>query len=165
MVTNINQKILIVADDGVENEAITRLARVGYDNVVGYLKGGFDAWKNSGKEVNTITDETAEEFANAVNSGANVLDVRKKSENFSEHVLNAVNEPLDTLVDGFVNLDKTKKYHIHCAGGYRSVIALSILLSKGFKSENLINVLGGFGAIKKESGVEVSEYVCPSTML
>ena len=165
IVTNINQKILILADEGREEEAITRLARVGYDNVLGFLKGGFDTWKNAEKTISKIQDETAQELESAIQKNANVLDVRKNSENFSEHIIGAINEPLDTLNQTFSNLDKNTKYHVHCAGGYRSVMAISLLLSKGFKPENLVNVLGGFNAIKNISNIEVSNYVCPSTML
>ena len=163
LITNINQKILIVADESRADEAITRLARVGYDNVLGYLQGGFDTWKNAGKQINTITDETPEELKSAIDNGATVLDVRKKTENFSEHIPGAMNEPLDTINSNLERLVKNQKYHIHCAGGYRSVTFSSILLANGFKSENIVNVLGGFNAIK-ESSIQVSEYVCPSNM-
>ena len=163
LVTNINQKIIIVAEEGREEEAITRLARVGYDNVIGYLIGGISNWKENGKSINTITDENTDELAFEIEKGAIVLDVRKETENFSEHIPGAINEPLDTINSNISNLDKDKKYHIHCAGGYRSVVFASILLQNGFKSENLVNVLGGFNAIK-ESNIRTSEYACPSTM-
>ena len=155
----INQKILIVADDGVENEAITRLARVGYDNVVGYLKGGFDAWKNSGKEVDALSQVTAEELKGI--EGATVVDVRKSGEYLSEHLIDAIHVELDYINDQMASVPQEGTFYVHCAGGYRSVIASSILKARGY--HNMVDVAGGFKAIK-EAGLKVSDYVCPTTL-
>ena len=145
-----------------EEEAVTRLSRVGFDGTIGYLKGGFDAWKQSGKDVDTIQSVSAEEAKKQINSeGTPVYDVRKPGEYQSEHVVDATNTPLDFINDYMGDFPEDKKFFVHCAGGYRSVIASSILKSRGI--HNLIDIDGGFGALKN-SGVKVSEYVCPSTL-
>jgi len=165
LILDIKQEILLVTDDGREEEIVTRLSRVGYDHAIGYLKGGFDAWKNAGKEVDTIASITAKEFADAEtqNSEINILDVRKKSEYNSEHILNAQNFPLDNINDTMSMIDKNKMYYVHCAGGYRSMIFASILKARGY--ENLIDVDGGFNSIKESGKFKISDYVCPTTML
>lgn len=165
LVPDIKQHILIVADEGREKEIITRLARVGYDHAIGFLKGGFDAWKKSGKEIETIPSVSVEEFAAAEtkNSTINILDVRKTSEYDSEHIVNAVNAPLDYINESMLLIDKNKTYYVHCAGGYRSMSFASILKARGY--ENLINVDGGFSAIKASGKFQITNYVCPTTML
>jgi len=164
LILDIDQKIILVTPFGREEEAVTRLSRIGYDYAMGYLKGGIEAWKEAGNEVDSITKITAKEFGEAITKGGiNVLDVRKKSEYESEHVLDVVNSPLDTINRDMNKLDPEKTYYIHCAGGYRSVIFESILKSRGF--HNLIDIAGGFGAIKNESEIKCTEYVCPSTLL
>lgn len=160
LITDLHQPILIVAPDGREEETITRLSRVGYDNTLGYLKGGFDAWKNAGKEIDTLSSISAEQFAAVYpSSELTVLDVRKPGEYSSQHLLKADSKPLDFINEWTNTLDKNKTYHIHCAGGYRSVIAASILKSRGFK--NLIDVAGGFGAIQK-TNLATSDFACPA---
>ena len=144
---DINKEIVVVAYEGKEEEAILRLARVGYENVKGYLKGGVAAWKNAGKEVETITSEKAQDFNAAVKEGAKVLDVRRSGEFESGHVAGAQHICLTKLPDQLDQLDKDQTYHVHCAGGYRSMIAASLLKSKGFN--NLVNVYGGWEEINK----------------
>lgn len=165
LVPDIKQQILIVADAGREEEVVTRLARVGYDFAIGYLAGGFEAWQAAGMEVDEIHSVTAEAFAAAevADSNINILDVRKKSEYYSEHIVNAENAPLDNINESMASIDKDKTYYVHCAGGYRSMIFASILKARGF--DNLINVAGGFSAIKASEKFNITDYVCPTTML
>ncbi|OJV13951.1 MAG: MBL fold metallo-hydrolase [Dyadobacter sp. 50-39] len=165
MIPDIKQKILVIADQGREEEVVTRLARVGYDYTIGHLKGGFQAWKKAGKETDRIESVTAIEMAERLKKVPSliVLDVRKASEHFSEHVIGSENIPLDYLNDHLAEIGKDKTYLVHCAGGYRSMIFNSILKSRGY--DNLIDVQGGFKAIKESGLVPVSNYVCPSTML
>ena len=165
MIPDVKQEILLVTDEGREEEVVTRLARVGYDYSLGYLKGGFNAWKNAGKEIDTITRVSADELAaiTAKDPNAEIVDVRKDSEYKSEHVENAISAPLDFVNDSMLKLKKDKTYYVHCAGGYRSMIFTSILRSRGF--QNLVDVKGGFKAIKESGLFSVSDYVCPSTML
>jgi len=165
LIPDIKQQILIVADANREEEVVTRLARVGYDYAIGYLEGGFEAWKAAGMEVEKIQSVSADEFATAevADPTINVLDVRKKSEYFSEHIVNAENTPLDHINESMASIDKNKTYYVHCAGGYRSMIFASILRARGF--DNLINVAGGFSAIKASEKFRITDYVCPTTML
>jgi len=164
LIMDIDQKILLVTPFGREEEAVTRLSRIGYDNSLGYLKGGLEAWKNAGFEIDSIKKITAKELESAMkNSGVNVLDVRKKSEHDSEHLVGVVNSPLDTVNRDMSKLDAEKTYYVHCAGGYRSVIFESILKSRGY--HNLIDVAGGFSAIKNDTKLPMTEYVCPTTLL
>lgn len=164
MIPDIKQEILLVTDEGREEEVVTRLARVGYDYTIGYLKGGFNAWKNAGKEVDTIKSVTADELADiSQKEKINILDVRKKSEYLSEHLLEAENAPLDFINDSMAQIDKKKTYYVHCAGGYRSMIFNSILRARGF--DNLIDVKSGFKALKESNKFKISDYVCPSTLL
>jgi len=165
LVKDIKQEILLVIEPGREEEVITRLARVGYDNAIGYLNGGFDSWKNAEKEIDTIVDIDVDEFAAAqeANPEINILDVRKKSEFDSEHIVNAENLPLDYINETMSQVDKNKTYYVHCAGGYRSMTFASILKARGY--DNLINVDGGFSAIKKSGKFNVTNYVCPTTLL
>jgi rhodanese-related sulfurtransferase len=165
LIPDVKQEILIVAEPGREKEVITRLARVGYDYVIGYLDGGFDAWKKAGMETDTIQRVDAKEIGDRLQSGEelNILDVRKASEYNSEHVKGAENAPLDFINDSMAHVDKNKTYFVHCAGGYRSMIFASILRARGY--DNLIDVRGGFKAIKEAGNVPVTDYVCPTTML
>jgi hydroxyacylglutathione hydrolase len=165
MIPNIKQEILLITDEGREEEVVTRLARVGYDHAIGYLKGGFDAWKNAGKEVDTITSISVDQFAEIQqkDNSINILDVRKASEYYSEHIIDAVNAPLDYINESMLKVDKNKKYYVHCAGGYRSMIFASVLKARGY--DNLIDVAGGFAVIKKSEKFNVTDYVCPTTML
>lgn len=164
LIKDITQPILLVVPEGKSEEAVTRLARVGYDNTIGYLDGGIESWINAGKKIDQITSITANEFEqHTKNETVNVLDVRKDGEYQSMHLrgdniqhfaLDYINKQLDLI-------SSDKKYYIHCAGGYRSVIAASILKANGF--HNIVDIAGGFAALKN-TNLEVSDYVCPSTL-
>ena len=161
LIKDINQPILLVVPDHMEKETITRLSRVGFDNVLGYLSGGFEAWKTSGKEIDTLLSVTAEFLAQEIHKDAIVFDVRKSGEYQSEHALIAENTPLDYLNDYIAQFPEKEPFFVHCAGGYRSVIAASILKARGF--HNVIDIEGGYDAIKK-TNIEKSAYVCPTTL-
>ena len=164
LIPDINQKILLVTETGREEEVVIRLARVGYDNAIGFLQGGIDAWKTAGFEKDTIQSVSVNEMAEESKSGLyEILDVRKNSEYLSEHILNAINAPLDFINDSMLKIDKNKTYFVHCAAGYRSMIFTSILRARGYS--NLINVKGGFQSIKQSGLFEISDYVCPTTLL
>ncbi|WP_243471188.1 MBL fold metallo-hydrolase [Winogradskyella sp. MH6] len=162
LITDIKQPILLVVPEGKSEEAVTRLSRVGYDNTLGYLEGGIDAWKASGKEIDSLESISAKEFEKRANtSELNVLDVRKDGEYKSMHLENAQHFALDYINNQMDQIDKDKTYYVHCAGGYRSVIAASILKARGY--HNLVDIAGGFGAIKKTS-LPKTDFVCPSTL-
>lgn len=165
MIPDLKQQILIVAEEGREEEVITRLARVGYDFAIGYLKGGIQSWLQSGKEVDSIRSISVEELADIKSEDTEVqlLDVRKQSEFVSEHVVGAANAPLDFINDSMGKVDKDKTYYVHCAGGYRSMIFNSILRARGY--HNLIDVKGGFKDLKESGKFELTDYVCPTTLL
>jgi len=162
MVADIKQPILLITEIGNEEEAIIRLSRVGYDKTIGYLKGGFEAWKNAGKEADTVNRISAEEFAARHNSNPVVIDVRKKSEFDSEHVVGAINIPLNEINNHLAEIPKDKPFLLYCAGGYRSMIAAAILKQRGW--ENFADVRGGFVEIAKTNVVK-TDYVCPTTLL
>lgn len=164
MIPDIKQEILLVTEEGREEEVITRLARVGYDFTIGYLKGGFAAWKSANMEIDTITSISPEEmFARFEAGEGEIIDVRKNSEYLSEHVVEAENAPLDFINDSMLKINKDKTYFVHCAGGYRSMIFNSTLRARGYN--NLIDVNGGFKAIKESEKFKITDYVCPSTLL
>ncbi|MBM3158174.1 MAG: MBL fold metallo-hydrolase [Bacteroidetes bacterium] len=164
MIPAIKQEILLVCEEGREEEVITRLARVGYDHTIGFLKGGFAAWKQAGKEMDQIQSVDADLLAAILEKqSVAILDVRKKSEYGSEHILDAENAPLDVINESMAQIDKDKTYYVHCAGGYRSMIFTSILRARGY--DKLIDVKGGFKAIKDSGKFKISDYVCPSTPL
>ena len=164
LIADINQKILLVAEPGREQEAIKRLSRVSYDNTIGYLDGNMDDWKNAGYTLDAIEAVDADTLASlAQSSGLAILDVRKKSEYDSEHVVGAINLPLDYIQQNSDSIDKTTKYYVHCASGYRSATFISIMKAKGFR--NLVNIDGGIQAIKAVGKMELTEYVCPTTLL
>jgi len=164
MIPDIKQEILLVCEPGREEEVVTRLARVGYDHTIGYLEGGFEAWKKSGKEIDQIESIDTAELSNRMQANnIEIIDVRKKSEYLSEHMVEAENTPLDFINDSMAQLDKNKTYYVHCAGGYRSMIFNSILRARGY--DNLIDVKGGFKAIKESGSFQLTDYVCPSTLL
>jgi glyoxylase-like metal-dependent hydrolase (beta-lactamase superfamily II)/rhodanese-related sulfurtransferase len=162
LIADVQQPLLLVAPDGREKEAVTRLSRVGFDGTIGYLKGGFEAWKKEGRDYDTITSVTVDNVQEQINhKEIPVFDVRKESEYQSEHVVDAKNTPLDFLNDHLAEFPKNQPFLLHCAGGYRSIIAASILKSRGI--HNLIDITEGFKAIKT-SGIEVTDYVCPTTL-
>ena len=162
LIADVKQPILLVTEIGLEEEAITRLSRVGFDKTIGYLKGGFDAWKKASKEYDTVTSITAN-VLKELKEGATapVFDVRKEGEFLSEHVLDAKHTPLEYLNNHLAAFPDEEIFYVHCARGYRSMIAASILKSRAI--HNFINITGGFDAIK-ESEIKVSEFVCPSTL-
>jgi len=164
MIVDTKQPILIVADSGREEETITRLSRVGFDNAIGFLKGGFEAWKKSGKEYDTVDTITPSQLKEAISKENHypIFDVRKESEFQSEHIEIANNTPLDFINNHLAEFPSDEPFYLHCAGGYRSMIAASILKSRGI--HNLIDVEGGFAAIKEE-GIKTTDYVCPTTLL
>jgi rhodanese-related sulfurtransferase len=162
LIADVKQPILLVAPIGKEKEAVIRLSRVGFDGTIGYLKGGFKAWKIAGKDYDSITAVPSAEVMVQINAKeVSVFDVRKESEYNSEHVVDAINTPLEFLNDHLAEFPKEETFLLHCAAGYRSVIAASILKSRGI--HNLIDITEGFKAIKA-SGIEVSDYVCPTTL-
>lgn len=157
LIKDINQPIVLVTPEGKEEETITRLARVGFDNVIGYLEGGFESWKEAGKTIDTLKSISAEELEKNIENNAIVFDVRKPGEFDNEHIKDVKNTPLDYLNDYISVFPQGKDFFIHCAGGYRSVIAASILKAKGFN--NVIDVAGGFAAIRK-TNIQTTTPVC-----
>ena len=162
MIPDIKQEILIVTEVGREEEAIIRLSRVGYDKTIGYLAGGIEAWKNENREIDTVERLTAHEFETVYANEPVVFDVRKKSEFESEHVVNVTNIPLNELNLHLNEFPTDKPFILHCAGGYRSMIAASILKSRGI--HDFKDVIGGMSDILK-TNIPTTEYVCPSTLL
>ncbi len=164
LIPDVKQMLLIVADEGREEEVITRLARVGYDNAIGFLKGSFKAWLDAGKEQDKILSVNEDQLSAIIKSEtANIIDVRKASEYNSEHLVAAENAPLDFINESMLKIDPAKTYYVHCAGGYRSVVFISILQARGYG--NLINVKGGFNALKESGKFKITDYVCPTTLL
>jgi glyoxylase-like metal-dependent hydrolase (beta-lactamase superfamily II)/rhodanese-related sulfurtransferase len=162
LIADVKQTLLLVAPKGQEEEAITRLSRVGFDQTIGYLKGGFETWKKAGKETDSITSIPAGNLKKELsNKETVVFDVRKESEFTAEHLPQAENSPLDSINEHLATFPDNKTIYLNCAGGYRSVIAASILKSRGI--HNLVDVGGGFDAIKS-AGFETTNYVCPSTL-
>jgi glyoxylase-like metal-dependent hydrolase (beta-lactamase superfamily II)/rhodanese-related sulfurtransferase len=163
LVTDIQQEILLVADEDKEYEAIIRLSRVGYDHTIGYLKGGFNTWKAAGKEIDTVHRISAKQLEEKYEADDTlIVDVRKKSEYDAEHIVDAINIPLHTINEHLAELPKDKIFAIHCAGGYRSMIAASILKQRGWN--NFVEVNGGYKAIAL-TGIPRTDYVCPTTHL
>lgn len=161
LIPDIKQPILLVAPVGREEESITRLARVGYDNTLGYLKGGFDTWKNEGLEYDTVNWVTANGLEELMEENVPIFDVRKDGEFTAEHIEGAHSTPLDFINDHIAEFPKDEEFYVHCAGGYRSVIAASILKARGY--HNIVNVLGGFMSIKK-TAIKTTNFVCPTTL-
>ncbi|NIJ55774.1 MBL fold metallo-hydrolase [Dyadobacter arcticus] len=150
LIPDLKQNLLIITEPGKEEEVVTRLARVGYDHTIGYLNGGFESWVESGKGVDKVESVSATEFSDLYNSGnLEVIDVRKSDEFSSGHIEGAKNLPLDYINDLMTEFPKNKTLYIHCAGGYRSMIAASILKSRGI--DDVVNIEGGFGAVSKTS--------------
>ena len=163
LIVDVNQPILLVTDAGMEEETVTRLSRVGFDHVVGYLKGGFTSWMEAGKEIDTVNRITAAEFAAQI-EGKEVLvvDVRAASEYAAEHVEDAYSKPLAYINDWVNDIDPKQPFYLHCAGGYRSMIAASILQARGYR--NFTEIAGGFNAIA-ETQIPKTDFVCQSKIL
>ncbi|MCB0527544.1 MAG: MBL fold metallo-hydrolase [Saprospiraceae bacterium] len=159
LIPDVKQELLIVADPGREEEVVTRLARVGYDNCLGFLAGGFEAWKNAGMEVDSIHSIEAAELAEIVKKDPNamVVDVRRKSEYDAGHVSNAENAPLDFINDSMLQVPKDQAAYVHCAGGYRSMIFTSILRARGY--DKVVEVRGGYKAIKDTGAFEIVDSI------
>ncbi|KAA3622071.1 MAG: rhodanese-like domain-containing protein, partial [Flavobacterium sp.] len=161
LIGDVKQPLLLVTPEGREEETITRLSRVGFDNTLGYLKGGFVAWKNAGMEYDTMKSITAQEFKKVLSENdIPVFDVRKPGEYEAAHVKDAQLTPLDFLNDHLAQFPSEETFYIHCAGGYRSVIAASILKSRGI--HNLVEITDGFSGIK-QVGISITDEVCSST--
>lgn len=163
MIVDVQQPILLVCDAETEEETITRLSRVGFDNVLGYLNGSFESWENSGKEIDTIDRISAEEFADKFDKNAIVIDVRKEGEYAAEHVENAFSKPLAYINDWLNTINNNQHFFLHCAGGYRSMIAASILQARGYR--NFSEIEGGFNAIKRTEKIPTTDFVCQSKTL
>jgi glyoxylase-like metal-dependent hydrolase (beta-lactamase superfamily II)/rhodanese-related sulfurtransferase len=161
LIADVKQPLLLVTDKGAEEEAITRLSRVGFDGTLGYLEGGIEAWEKEGKEIDTVISISATTFKNKLENNIPVFDVRKESEFSAEHVKDAKLTPLDFLNNHLSEFPEKETFYVHCAGGYRSMIASSILKSRGI--HNLVDVAGGMAAIKK-AGIPVTDFVCPTTL-
>jgi len=163
LIGDVKQSIILVTEIGQEEESVTRLSRVGFDNLVGHLNGGFEAWKKAAKEIDTVNRITAEEFAKEVKVGeSKVIDIRKDSEYSAEHVEEAFSKPLSSINDWIKDIDPKEPFFLHCAGGYRSMIAASILQARGFR--NFKEIEGGFNAIAKTE-LPKTDFVCQSKIL
>ena len=162
MIPDIKQEILLIAEPGREKEAVIRLSRVGYDYAVGYLEGGFESWLNSKKEVDAINRISARELEKIYTNQPFLIDVRRTSEFESEHVKGAINIPLNEINQHLAEIPKDTKFYLYCAGGYRSMIAASILKARGW--DDFADVEGGFSEIS-ETAIPKTEYVCPTTLL
>ena len=162
LIADVKQPLLLITSEEMEVETITRLSRVGFDQVLGYLKGGFNAWKKASKEYDTVSSVAANTFKDLkAQHEVPVFDVRKEGEFLSEHVLAAHNTPLNSLNQHLTEFPEKETFYVHCAGGYRSMIAASMLKNRGI--HNFINIAGGFDAIK-ETTIPISDFVCPSTL-
>lgn len=163
MISDIKQEILLVTEEGKEEESMIRLSRIGYDHTIGYLNGGIETWKKGGFELDTVSRISAKELEETIDFNETLIfDVRKKSEYLSEHLIDAVNVPLNEINNHLAVFPKDKKFVLHCAGGYRSMIAASILKQRGW--DNFVDVIGGFTEIKNTNLLK-TDYVCPTTLL
>ena len=161
MIVDVKQPLLLVTDEGSEEEVITRLSRVGFDNVLGYLKGGVSAWQSAGKETDSVDRITPEEFAQRYTEDVKIIDVRKEGEYAAEHIADAYSRPLAYINTWIKDVDPKEHFFLHCAGGYRSMIAASILQARGYR--NFTEVEGGFGKIKLTE-VPTTDFVCQSKL-
>ena len=163
LIADVKQPIILVTEKNQEEESVTRLSRVGFDNLIGHLEGGFDAWKKAGKEMDTVNRITAEEFAKQVKIGeSKVIDIRKESEYCAEHVEESYSKPLASINNWIKDINPKEPFFLHCAGGYRSMIAASVLQARGFR--NFLEIEGGFKAIAK-TNLPKTDFVCQSKVL
>lgn len=163
LIADVNQPILIVCEPGYEEETVTRLSRVGFDNLIGHLQGGFEEWKKLGKEIDTVNRISAEQFAMEVRIGeSKVIDCRKEKEYEAEHLEDAYSKPLAYINEWIKDINPEEHFYLHCAGGYRSMIAASILESRGYR--NFTEIAGGFNAIAK-TNLPKSDFICQSKIL
>jgi glyoxylase-like metal-dependent hydrolase (beta-lactamase superfamily II)/rhodanese-related sulfurtransferase len=161
LIKDIKQPILLVTPEGREEDTITRLSRVGFDNVLGYLEGSFNSWQKAGKEIDKLTSVSADVLEEKIKENVVVFDVRKPGEYTSEHVVEVKSRPLNSLNDYITEFPKEEDFYLYCGGGYRSVIAASILKARGI--HNVIDVAGGYAAIRNTT-IERTAAVCPSTL-
>jgi rhodanese-related sulfurtransferase len=160
---DVKQQLMLITDEGAEEEVVTRLARVGFDQVLGYLKGGISAWKDAGKQTDTVKRITASQFEHEFKPNESmVIDVRRETEYAASHVDEAYSKPLAYINEWVGNIDPKKHFYLHCAGGYRSMIAASILKARGFHHFSEID--GGFNAINKTS-VPKTDFICQSKVM
>ncbi|MEP7278370.1 MAG: MBL fold metallo-hydrolase [Bacteroidota bacterium] len=163
LIADVKQPLLLITEKGKEEEAVTRLSRVGFDNIAGFLQGGFEAWLNAGKQVDVVDRISADEFAKEVNIAEDkVIDVRKETEYAAEHVQEAYNRPLDVINDWIKEIDPEEHFYIYCAGGYRSMMASSILQARGYR--NFTEIEGGFKDISATT-IPKTNFVCQSKMM
>jgi hydroxyacylglutathione hydrolase len=163
LIVDVKQPLLLVTDLGKEQETVTRLSRVGFDNILGHLKGGIAAWVTAGKETDSVNRISAEQFASSVNTEQDeVIDVRKESEYAAEHIENASSKPLAYISEWIKDINPEQHFFLHCAGGYRSMMAASILQARGFR--NFTEVEGGYVAIAK-TNIPKTNFVCQSKIL
>ncbi|MBP6794510.1 MAG: MBL fold metallo-hydrolase [Saprospiraceae bacterium] len=163
LIIDVKQPILLICDTGTQAETVTRLSRVGFDHVLGHLAGGFDSWINANKDMDTVHRISADQFASEVKIGkSKIIDVRKESEYAAEHVEDAYSKPLAYINDWIKDINPNEHFYLHCAGGYRSMMAASILQARGFR--NFSEVEGGFAAIAKTS-LPKTDYICQSKVL
>jgi hydroxyacylglutathione hydrolase len=163
LIADVKQPILLVTETGAEEESVTRLSRVGFDNILGHLKGGYTAWKAAGKEVDSVNRVTAEKFASEATTGKDkIVDVRKESEYAAEHIEDAYSKPLAYINEWIKDVNPSEHFYLHCAGGYRSMIAASILQARGYR--NFTEVEGGFKAIA-QTNIPKSDFICQSKVL
>jgi len=163
LIVDVKQPLLLVTDEGKEEETVTRLSRVGFDNIMGYLNGGFTSWLASGKEADVVDRITAEQFAKEVTIGEDkVIDVRKETEYAAEHVDEAYNRPLAAVNEWIKDINPEEHFFLHCAGGYRSMMAASVLQARGYR--NFTEVAGGFDAISK-TNLPKTDFVCQSKVM
>ena len=160
MIVDVKQAIILVTEKGFEEETITRLSRVGFDHILGYLEGGFAAWQNAGKEIDTVNRIMATQFAKQLNTKEDIVyDIRKESEYAASHVEEAYSKPLASINEWVKDINPQNHFYIYCAGGYRSMIAASILLASGYR--NFTEIAGGFDEISK-TNITTSDFVCQS---
>jgi rhodanese-related sulfurtransferase len=164
LIVDVNQPILLVTDAGKEQDAVTRLARVGFDNQIGFLAGGIDAWKAAGKETDQVARITPAQFEAQVKIGeSKVIDIRKESEYAASHIDQAYSKPLAYLNDWIKDINPNVHFFMHCAGGYRSMIAASMLQARGYR--NFSEISGGFNQISKTTELPVTDFICQSKVL
>ena len=163
LIVDVKQPLILVTDEGAAEEAVTRLSRVGFDNILGHLKGGFTAWLESGKEADVVDRITATQFASEVEQDKDkIIDVRKETEYAAEHIEDAYNRPLAYINEWIKDINPEEHFYLHCAGGYRSMMAASILQARGYR--NFTEIAGGFDAISK-TNVPKTNFVCQSKVM
>ncbi|SDM33181.1 MBL fold metallo-hydrolase [Chryseobacterium taihuense] len=160
LIVDVKQPILLITNENEEEETVTRLSRVGFDNVLGFLKGGFEEWKNSGKETDFVKRISAQQLEDEIKiKKAKIIDVRKESEYNAEHVNEAYSKPLAYINNWIHQINPEEHFYLHCAGGYRSMMAASILQARGYR--NFTEIEGGFNEISK-TGLPKSDFICQS---